>query len=41
LEEAGIEAQHHLPGVGANLQDHLEIYFQVREGERVREKSVI
>ena len=30
LEKAGIEVQHELPGVGANLQDHLEFYFQFR-----------
>ncbi|NQZ88582.1 MAG: choline dehydrogenase [Colwellia sp.] len=28
LEEAGIEVKHELPGVGQNLQDHLEFYFQ-------------
>ncbi|USD43601.1 choline dehydrogenase [Vibrio sp. SCSIO 43135] len=28
LEQAGIEVQHDLPGVGLNLQDHLEVYFQ-------------
>ncbi|WP_375055271.1 choline dehydrogenase [Zobellella sp. DQSA1] len=30
LEAAGIEPQHELPGVGENLQDHLEFYFQFR-----------
>jgi choline dehydrogenase len=30
LEEAGIEVKHDLPGVGQNLQDHLEFYFQFR-----------
>lgn len=30
LETAGIEVQHELPGVGENLQDHLEFYFQFR-----------
>ncbi|QPG04629.1 choline dehydrogenase [Salinimonas marina] len=30
LEKAGIECLHHLPGVGENLQDHLEFYFQFR-----------
>jgi len=30
LETAGIETLHHLPGVGENLQDHLEFYFQFR-----------
>ncbi len=29
LKSAGIEPVHHLPGVGENLQDHLEIYMQV------------
>ena len=28
LEGAGIAVQHELPGVGENLQDHLEVYFQ-------------
>ena len=28
LEKAGIEIRHDLPGVGENLQDHVEIYFQ-------------
>ncbi|RTZ17798.1 choline dehydrogenase [Vibrio aquaticus] len=28
LEQAGVEVAHDLPGVGANLQDHLEVYFQ-------------
>jgi choline dehydrogenase len=30
LESAGIECQHDLPGVGENLQDHLEFYFQFK-----------
>lgn len=30
LEKAGIECQHELPGVGENLQDHLEFYFQFK-----------
>ncbi len=29
LAEHGIAARHDLPGVGENLQDHLEFYFQV------------
>jgi len=29
LNALGIEPIHHLPGVGENLQDHLEFYFQV------------
>jgi choline dehydrogenase len=28
LSAAGIKVQHELPGVGENLQDHLEFYFQ-------------
>ena len=28
LEEAGVSKVHDLPGVGENLQDHLEVYFQ-------------
>ena len=28
LEKAGIEVNHQLEGVGKNLQDHLEVYFQ-------------
>ena len=30
LEKAGIEVKHALPGVGENLQDHLEFYFQYK-----------
>ena len=30
LENAGVELIHELPGVGENLQDHLEVYFQFR-----------
>jgi choline dehydrogenase len=30
LEAAGVEPVHDLPGVGENLQDHLEVYFQYR-----------
>ncbi len=30
LKDAGIEVKHHLPGVGENLHDHLEVYFQVK-----------
>ncbi len=29
LRQLGIPVVHHLPGVGENLQDHLEFYFQV------------
>lgn len=28
LEAAGVEVKHELPGVGKNLQDHMEVYFQ-------------
>lgn len=35
LKAAGIETVHALPGVGENLQDHLEIYFQIRSREPV------
>jgi len=28
LKDAGVDLQHELPGVGENLQDHLEVYFQ-------------
>ena len=30
LKDAGIDVQHELPGVGENLQDHLEFYFQFK-----------
>ncbi|MBT6094629.1 MAG: choline dehydrogenase [Rhodospirillaceae bacterium] len=30
LRAAGIPIVHELPGVGANLQDHLEVYFQFK-----------
>ena len=30
LKQAGIDVLHDLPGVGENLQDHLEFYFQFR-----------
>lgn len=30
LVKAGVEVKHHLPGVGKNLQDHLEFYFQYK-----------
>ncbi len=30
LEKAGVAVNHHLPGVGQNLQDHLEFYFQYK-----------
>jgi choline dehydrogenase len=30
LRSVGVEVRRHLPGVGANLQDHLEVYVQHR-----------
>ena len=30
LQSLGIPVVHHLPSVGQNLQDHLEVYFQVK-----------
>lgn len=30
LQDAGVPTVHDLPGVGENLQDHLEVYFQFR-----------
>lgn len=30
LEEAGVPLKHELAGVGENLQDHLEVYFQIK-----------
>ncbi len=30
LQAAGVAVQHALPGVGENLHDHLEVYFQLR-----------
>jgi len=30
LQDASVPVQHELPGVGENLQDHLEFYFQFR-----------
>ena len=35
LTALGIPVVHHLPGVGENLQDHLEFYFQVASKEPV------
>lgn len=35
LKKAGIEVAHALPGVGENLHDHLEIYFQIKSKEPV------
>ena len=41
LNELGIPVVHHLPGVGENLQDHLEFYFQVACLEPVTLYSVM
>ncbi len=35
LKAAGIPVQHALPGVGENLHDHLEIYFQVESKQPI------
>ncbi|GGB96558.1 oxygen-dependent choline dehydrogenase [Marinobacterium zhoushanense] len=35
LKQAGVEVKHELPGVGENLQDHLEVYFQYRCNEKI------
>jgi choline dehydrogenase len=35
LKQAGIPVQHALPGVGENLHDHLEFYFQVESKEPI------
>jgi choline dehydrogenase len=35
LKAAGIPVQHVLPGVGENLHDHLEIYFQVESKQPI------
>ncbi len=35
LKTAGVEVRHALPGVGENLHDHLEIYFQLKSKKPV------
>jgi choline dehydrogenase len=35
LRQHGIDVVHHLPGVGENLQDHLEFYFQQASTEKI------
>ena len=35
LRPAGIEPEHELPGVGQNLQDHLEVYFQMAASQPI------
>ncbi|PMM16867.1 choline dehydrogenase [Vibrio splendidus] len=35
LEKAGVELKHDLNGVGENLQDHLEVYFQYHCNEPI------
>jgi len=49
LEQQGVDVVHHLPGVGENLQDHLEVYIQyaskqpvsIAPGLRYRERPKI
>jgi len=35
LREHGIPVAHELPGVGENLQDHLEFYFQIASTQKI------
>ena len=35
LKSAGIAVTHALPGIGENLQDHLEVYFQMKSKQPV------
>jgi choline dehydrogenase len=35
LKDAGVRVVHDLPGVGENLQDHIEVYFQYRCKEAI------
>ncbi|MCL9781897.1 choline dehydrogenase [Vibrio sp. S4M6] len=35
LKKAGIPIEHELPGVGENLQDHLEFYFQYKCKQKI------
>jgi choline dehydrogenase len=35
LKAAGVDVVHALPGVGANLQDHLEVYFQMKSKQPI------
>lgn len=35
LAAAGVDCAHHLPGVGENLQDHLELYFQFKSRQPI------
>lgn len=35
LRKAGVEVVHDLPGVGENLMDHLEVFFQMRCKQKV------
>lgn len=35
LRNAGVEVIHDLPGVGENLMDHLEVFFQMRCSQKV------
>ena len=40
LAPLGVQMVHHLPGVGANLQDHLEVYVQYKCKQPVTHASV-
>lgn len=40
LRAAGVRPVHHLPGVGKNLQDHLEVYVQYESKRRITLHSV-
>jgi choline dehydrogenase len=40
LRAAGVKPAHHLPGVGKNLQDHLELYVQYESKQPVTLHSV-
>ena len=35
LRSVGVDVVHHLPGVGENMQDHLEVYVQHASSQRV------
>ncbi len=40
LRAAGVKPVHHLPGVGKNLQDHLELYVQYESKQKITLHSV-
>ena len=41
LKASGIKPVHHLPGVGANLMDHLEVYFQMHSMKPVTVNTML